>query len=52
MKTNPIYPTLDSLPAVLALADSKIPIINKNDLYVLLMIFQNTLIQAIKEKHV
>lgn len=44
---QPIYPTLGSVQEVIELAESKLPITGKNELYSLLMTFQNTLLKAI-----
>lgn len=45
-----LYPTLSSLQDVVALADSKIPITDKNELFTLLMTFQNTLLKTLHEQ--
>lgn len=44
-----LFPTMDSLQEVIELGYSKVPIQNRNDVYSLLMIFQNTLIKTMKE---
>jgi hypothetical protein len=44
----PLYPTLDSLQDVVTLADSKLPISNKNDLFSILFTYHNTLLKLIK----
>lgn len=41
----PLYPTMGSLQDVIDLADSKLPITNKNELFALLMIYHNTLLK-------
>ena len=46
---QPIYPTLGSTQEVIELAESKLPISSKNDLYSLLMTFQNTLLKALEK---
>lgn len=43
-----IYPTMDSLAAVEAYAQSKLPISCWNDLHAVLMIHQNTLLKVIE----
>lgn len=45
---QPLYPTMGSLQEVVDFADSKLPIINRNDLVSLLMTYQNTLLSQIK----
>lgn len=42
-----LYPTLGSLQEVVALANSKIPIGNKNEVYAILMTYHNTLLQEL-----
>lgn len=42
-----LFPTLDSLQDVLELAESKLPITDSNDLYVLFMTYHNTLIKEL-----
>jgi hypothetical protein len=42
-----LYPTLDSLQAVVELADSQVPITSKNDITTLLMIYHNTLLKVL-----
>jgi len=42
-----IFSTLGSLQEVIDLAESRLPIINKNDITVLLMIYHNTLINTL-----
>lgn len=44
-----LFPTLGSLDEVMELAESKLPITSKNELYSLLMTFQNTLIHELKK---
>lgn len=43
-----LFPTMGSLQEVVDYADSKLPIINKNDLCSLLMVYHNTLLKVIK----
>ena len=45
-RTNNLFPTFDSLPEVLAYADSKLPKEYHNDLYAILMAYSNTLIKV------
>lgn len=45
-----LFPTFSSLEEVLELAESQLPIVNKNDLHALLMSYHNTLLHTIKEK--
>ena len=39
-----LYPTMNSIQEVIDMAESKLPINNKNELFAILMIFQNTLL--------
>jgi len=50
-ETMPIFPVLDSLQEVINLAESQLPITDKNALVAILMTFQNTLIKVIHEKN-
>lgn len=43
----PVYPTMESLQAVVGSADSKLPISTKNELFSLLMTYHNTLLKVI-----
>lgn len=45
-----IYPTLGSLQEVIELANSKLPVIQQNEMYSLLMIYQNTLLKVIDDQ--
>ena len=45
-----LYPTLDSLQEVIELANSKLPVITQNEMYSLLMTFQNTLLKELENK--
>lgn len=44
-----LFPTLNSIQEVIELAESKLPVTSKNEMYSLLMTFQNTLLKNIKE---
>lgn len=48
--TSGLFPTLGSLREVIYLADSKLPITNRNELTSLLMIYHNTLLRVVKEQ--
>ena len=43
-----IYPTMGSINEVLELADSKIPLLQRNEMFSLLMTFQNTLLKQLE----
>lgn len=43
-----LFPTMGSLQAVIDLAESSLPITNKNDSYALLMTYHNTLLAEIQ----
>jgi hypothetical protein len=43
-----LFPTLGSLQEVVDLADSKLPIKNRNELTTLLMIYHNTLLKQLQ----
>ena len=45
-----LYPTMESIQEVIALAESKLPITDSNEMYSLLMTFQNTLIKYLTTK--
>ena len=45
-KANNLFPTFDSLPELMAYANSKIPKEHHNDLYAILMVYSNTLIKV------
>jgi len=45
-----LFPTLGSLQEVVDLAESKLPISDKNEMFSLLMTFQNTLLNELKGK--
>lgn len=42
----PLYPAMNSLQEVVDLADSKRPIITKNELFSILMTYHNTLLKV------
>ena len=44
-----LFPTMGSLQEVVELAESKMPITSRNELFSLLMIFQNTLLKELKQ---
>ena len=46
-----LYPTLDSLQAVLEQANSQLPIMTKNELVALLAIHTNTVLKLIEEQN-
>ena len=41
-----LFPTMGSLQEVVELAESKMPITNRNEMFSLLMIYHNTLLQC------
>ena len=45
-----LYPTMGSIQEVIALAESKLPITDSNEMYSLLMTMQNTLIKYLTTK--
>ena len=45
-----VYPTMESIQEVINLAESKLPITDSNEMYSLLMTFQNTLIKYLTTK--
>lgn len=45
-----LFPTLGSLQEVVDLAESKLPITSKNELYALLMTFRNTVLAQTNQK--
>lgn len=45
----PLFPTLGSMQEVIELANSKIPVTHQNEMYSLLMTFQNTLLKEIND---
>lgn len=46
-----LFPTMGSLGEVIALAESKLPVTNNNELYSLLMTYHNTLLQELMRKN-
>ena len=46
--SKPVYPTMDSLQAVIDLAKAKLPICSDNDLMSVLMTYHNTLLDQVK----
>ena len=51
-KPLPIFPTMGSLQEVIDLAESRLPITDKNDMTSLLAIYHNTLLKAQKDSRV
>lgn len=45
-----LFPTFDSLQAVVSYADSRLPLAHKNEIYSLLMIHQNTLLKILADE--
>lgn len=45
-----LFPTFDSLQAVLAYADSHLPLVHKNEVYSLLMIYHNSLLNQLSKE--
>ena len=45
---KPVFPTMGSLQEVIDLAESRLPITNKNDLTAILATYHNTLLNALK----
>ena len=46
-----VFPTLDSLDDVVTLAQSKAPVISKNEVYSLLMTYHNTLLKQLEDEY-
>lgn len=46
----PVFPTLGSIQEVMELAESRLPITNKNDLQALLATHHNTLLSLLKHQ--
>ena len=44
-----VFPTLGSINEVIELASSKVPLTKKNEMYALLMTFQNTLLKLMEK---
>lgn len=49
-QTKNIYPALNTVAEVFTMAESKIPVIHRNEMHSILMTMQNTLLKQIKEK--
>lgn len=49
---KPVFPTMGSLQEVIDLAESRLPITNKNDLTAILATYHNTLLNALKATNV
>lgn len=47
-KPQPVFPTMGSIQEVIDLAESRLPITDKNDMTALLAIYHNTLLKLIK----
>ena len=45
----PVFPTLGSINEVVELAESKLPITSQNEMFSLLMTFQNTLLKQLNQ---
>lgn len=50
IKRNSIYPTMPSLDTVILKAYSELPITDKNQLYAIIMVYHNTLLNQLKEE--
>lgn len=44
-----LFPTFDSLQAVVSYADSRLPLAHKNEVYGLLMVYHNTLLKQLEK---
>ena len=44
-----LFPTLDSLQSVVDLAESKVPVMDRNEMYSLLMTYHNSLLKVIAD---
>ena len=44
-----LFPTFDSLQAVVSYADSRLPLAHKNEIYSLLMIYHNSLLKTLEK---
>ena len=49
---KPVFPTMGSLQDVIDLAESRLPITNKNDLTAILATYHNSLLNALKAPNV
>lgn len=47
----PLYPTMNSLEEVVNLANSKIPVVHRNEMVSLLMTYQNTLLKQLEKRN-
>ena len=45
----PVFDTLNSLQEVLDLAESRLPIVSKNELHTLLLTYHNTLLKQLEK---
>jgi hypothetical protein len=46
LKTNPLFPTADSLPEAIERIEADLPITDRNQLLAHLMMFRNTILSA------
>lgn len=51
-KPQPVFPTMGSIQEVIDLAESRLPITDKNDMTALLAIYHNTLLKVQKDSGV
>ena len=51
IKPNSVYPTMPSLDTVILKAYSELPITDKNQLYAIIMVYHNTLLEQLKEEN-
>lgn len=47
-----LYPTLDSLDAVVDMAIAQVPLVNRNDMRAILMVYHNTMLRVMGKEHV
>ena len=45
-----LFPTLGSLQEVVNLAESKVPVVSRNEMYSLLMTYHNSLLKVIEDE--
>ena len=45
-----LFPTLDSLQEAVNLAESKVPVVSRNEMYSLLMTYHNSLLKALDDE--
>jgi len=50
IKPMSLFPTMKNTEEVIELANSKLPIITTNEMFILLMVFQNTLLKELECK--